>query len=58
MRNRACVFHFSGKEQGLFHFHLRDGEMVVRELRTTDRWETASWTPQTWRSKVAVGKGK
>jgi cytolysin (calcineurin-like family phosphatase) len=56
--NVAKSAHFSGKDQAVFHFHLRDGEMVVRELRTTDRWETAAWTPQTWKSKVAVAKGK
>lgn len=56
--NVAKSGHFSNKEQALFHFHLRDGEMVVREYRTTDRWETAEWTPQTWKSKIAVGKEK
>ena len=34
------------------------GEMVVRELKTADRWETAAWTAQSWKSKITTGKGK
>lgn len=49
--------HFGSKQQALFYFHLRDEEMTVREFATDDRWESAAWTPQNWKTKVALKKG-
>ncbi|MBL8795823.1 MAG: metallophosphoesterase [Planctomycetia bacterium] len=49
--------HFGSKQQALFYFHLRDGELTVREFATDDGWATGDWTPQTWKTKVALGKG-
>lgn len=48
--------HFGHKPQAIFYFHLTGEEMVVRELATTDRWETSAWTPQTWKKTVGVKK--
>lgn len=49
--------HFNSKQQAFFYFHLRDSEMLVREFATSDSWETAAWTPQTWKTSVALKKG-
>jgi hypothetical protein len=49
--------HFASKEQAVFYFHLRDGELTARELATADRWETAVWTPQVWTAKFALPRG-
>lgn len=48
--------HFANKQQALFYFHLRGGELVVRELATPDSWETFAWTPQTWTQKYPLKK--
>lgn len=48
--------HFSDANQGIFYFHVGDGELTVRELRTADRWKNTTWTPQTWTSKFAMKK--
>lgn len=49
--------HFASDTQAFFYFHLRNGEMTVREFATKDRWQTGDWTPQTWTSKFEVKKG-
>lgn len=49
--------HFGSAQQAIFYFHLRGDELIVRELATADRWETAAWTPQTWTTKLALPKG-
>ncbi len=46
--------HYASKAQAAFYFQLTNGELIVREFSTTDRWETMTWTPQVWRSKVQV----
>jgi len=56
--NVAKSAHFSSKDQAAFYFHLRDEEMIVRELKTSDRWQTAIWTPQMWKSKIALKKSR
>jgi predicted phosphodiesterase len=40
--------HFSTQQQALFYFEIRGDGLIAREYRTTDTWETGSWTPQTW----------
>jgi len=45
--------HFGSKTQSLFYFEYSPKELTVREYTTADRWETGSWTPQTWTSPVA-----
>lgn len=45
--------HFHGNTQSFFYFELHPGELVVRECRTTDRWQTADWSPEVWRKKLA-----
>jgi predicted phosphodiesterase len=40
--------HFGGQQQAFFYFETRGDELIVREYRTTDAWQTGSWTPQTW----------
>ncbi len=44
--------HFASKAQAIFYFQFGEGELVVREIATGDRWETINWTPQVWRSQV------
>ena len=46
--------HFASDAQAMFYFQLRNGEMIVRELATRDRWQTAEWTPQFWSRKLAA----
>ncbi len=40
--------HFGSDSQGIFYFHYRGGVLTARELVTRDRWQTVTWTPQTW----------
>ena len=46
--------HFANQQQALFYFQYQAGELTVRELASADRWQTAAWTPQVWRSKTKV----
>jgi predicted phosphodiesterase len=50
--------HFKGPKHTFFYFHLdlSAGQMTVREYATPDKWNTATWTPQTWTKHVKVGK--
>jgi len=45
--------HFGSKTQSLFYFEYSPQELTVREYTTADRWETGTWTGQTWTSAVA-----
>ncbi|HEY1068557.1 MAG TPA: metallophosphoesterase [Pirellulales bacterium] len=49
--------HYSGKQQAIFYFELRREELVCREYRTGDAWQTGEWTPQVWRVPLAVKVG-
>ena len=46
--------HFSSGEQAFFYFQLNGNTLTVRELQTKDRWQTYSWTPQTWTQPVTI----
>ena len=46
--------HFAGKQQALFYFEIRSDGLIVREYRTTDAWQTGSWTPQTWAAPITA----
>ncbi|MFN9720656.1 MAG: metallophosphoesterase, partial [Planctomycetota bacterium] len=46
--------HFGGQQQAFFYLEFRAGQMIAREYRTNDGWETGSWTPQTWSSAAVV----
>jgi len=48
--------HFASKQQACFHFQILDDEMIVREFASPDRWETAGWSPQVWKSPIALKK--
>lgn len=41
--------HFNSEMQAFLYFEIGPRETVVREFRTTDRWQTGQWTPQVWR---------
>ncbi|WP_254513951.1 metallophosphoesterase [Anatilimnocola floriformis] len=40
--------HFRSDTQAFFYFEVTPSKLTVRELATTDRWQTANWTPQVW----------
>ena len=40
--------HFRSDAQAFFYFEISAKKLTVRELATTDRWQTSSWTPQVW----------
>lgn len=46
--------HFNFKDQAIFYVQVSNGELLVREFATVDRWETAAWTPQTWVTKTGT----
>jgi predicted phosphodiesterase len=48
--------HFGTRQQGLFYFEIRSDSLIAREYRTTDAWETGSWSPQTWTASIAPAK--
>jgi cytolysin (calcineurin-like family phosphatase) len=41
--------HFHDQAQGIFYVEITPRELVVRELKTIDRWENSLWTPTVWR---------
>lgn len=47
--------HFASKLQSLYYFHLLGDTLTVRELATSDRWQTCAWTPQVWQSSLVRG---
>ena len=40
--------HFKSDTQGFFAVEVNRGVFRVREVVTTNRWKTLSWTPQVW----------
>jgi predicted phosphodiesterase len=40
--------HFRSDAQAFFYFEITSTTLTVRELATTDRWQTSVWTPQVW----------
>ena len=40
--------HFKFDEQAFFHVEMNERELIVREHKTLDRWNTAAWTPTSW----------
>lgn len=45
--------HFRSEAQAFFYFEITPTDLTVRELATTDRWQTSTWTPQVWRKKLS-----
>ncbi|MDX1948103.1 MAG: metallophosphoesterase [Pirellulaceae bacterium] len=45
--------HFHNDQQALMYFEIAADHLLVRELATRDRWQTAEWTPQFWKLPVA-----
>jgi cytolysin (calcineurin-like family phosphatase) len=37
--------HYRGAAHGIYHFHITDTQMTVREYATRDHWKTAAWVP-------------
>ncbi|QDU30064.1 Calcineurin-like phosphoesterase [Anatilimnocola aggregata] len=48
--------HFRSDAQAFFYFEIAPGKLTVRELATTDRWQTSKWTPQVWQRDLKVAK--
>ena len=53
--NTDKASHFQHVNQAILYFEVGRKEMIVREFGTRDRWQTAQWTPQTWRFPVQRG---
>lgn len=45
--------HFRSDAQAFFYFEITKDQLTVRELATTDRWQTSQWTPQVWTRKLS-----
>jgi hypothetical protein len=45
--------HFRSDAQAFFYFEISPHKLTVRELATTDRWQTANWTPQVWTRELS-----
>ena len=45
--------HFRFDEQAFFHVEMNERELLVREHKTPDRWQTAAWTPTSWTVPLA-----
>lgn len=37
--------HYRGAAHGIYHFHITESQMTVREYATRDHWKTAAWVP-------------
>jgi predicted phosphodiesterase len=48
--------HFAARQQGLFYFEIHKDDLIVREYRTTDAWETGAWSAQTWTAPISLTK--
>jgi predicted phosphodiesterase len=44
--------HFRSDTQAFFYFEITRDRLIVRELATTDRWQTSSWTPLVWKRNL------
>ncbi|QDU19787.1 hypothetical protein [Urbifossiella limnaea] len=51
---RLADLGFTGGEDFEVAAEIRGDGLIVREYQTTDAWETASWTPQTWTAPVTA----
>ena len=40
--------HFSGDKQAFFYVEIQNAKMLVREVITSDGWNTFQWSPQVW----------
>lgn len=40
--------HYGSKQQAFFYIEVRDKTVRAREYRTTDVWQTGSWSPLSW----------
>ena len=45
--------HFKFDEQAFFHVEMNERELLVREYKSEDRWQTAAWTPTSWSVPLA-----
>ncbi len=45
--------HFKFDDQAFFHVTINERELLVREYKTTDRWQTGAWTPMSWSIPLA-----
>jgi hypothetical protein len=44
--------HFHSDQQALLYFEIKRDALLVREYATTDRWQTANWTPLSWKRAI------
>jgi predicted phosphodiesterase len=51
--NTDNAAHFKSETQALMYFEVSSKEIVAREFATADSWQTAAWTPQSWRFPLA-----
>jgi hypothetical protein len=47
--NTDNAAHFNSKTQAFLQVEISARELRVREFATTDGWQTAAWTPLTWK---------
>ena len=45
--------HYKMEEQAFFHVEMNERELIVREYKSPDRWQTAAWTPMSWTVPLA-----
>lgn len=45
--------HYKMEEQAFFHVEMNERELIVREHKSPDRWQTSAWTPQSWSVSLA-----
>ncbi len=45
--------HYKMEDQAFFHVEMNERELIVREHKTLDRWQTAAWTPMSWTVPLA-----
>lgn len=44
--------HFHSDQQAVFYVEISAAAMLVREIQTTDAWQTHHWTEQTWSKEI------
>ncbi len=45
--------HFKMEDQAFLHVEMNERELLVREYKSPDRWQTAAWTPMSWAVPLA-----
>ena len=45
--------HFKMEDQAFFHVEMNERELLVREYKSPDRWQSAAWTPMSWAVPLA-----